>query len=303
MRKNKFTYKISFILVTLLLLSCKVNKEKETTQQVHSIPKFELIAETSNLVHCESIAFDPIRNVLYVSVQSEQMPNDGSIAKISLEGEIIKADFITGLNNPKGVAVSGNKLYVADITELVEIDLNTEKIIKKHQEKSAEFLNDVAIAESGEVYVSDMFTSSIFKLNNQGVFRNWFSSPELENPNGLLVLKNNMFIAAWGSFTDKTPANAPQGRFLQLDIATKQITKITTNPIGNLDGVQEYDKDHFLLSDWKKGTVLNVSKSGVSKLFLTTEQSVGDILYLPKKQLLALPIKNGNKILIYKVAN
>lgn len=296
MKKSILT--ISFILLNLLIIaSCK--KKDKTPQK--ATPKLELIAEVNNLSHCESVAFDPKRNVLYVSVQANQVENDGSIAKLSLDGKLLKADFITGLNNPKGIAVVNDKLYVSDITELVEVDLTTEKITKKYKGENAEFLNDVAIAKNGEVYVSDMFTSSIYKLDNQGNFKNWMSSPTLENPNGLLVIDNEMFIASWGTFSDKKPLNAPQGRFLKLNIPSKKIDIITSNAIGNLDGLQVYNNDNFLLSDWKKGTVLKVSKKGQSELFFQTKHSVGDILYLPKERILALPINKENKVLIYSV--
>lgn len=298
MRENKLQYLIT-ILIATLFFSCKDTKKEKTSEK--NSRNFELVAEALNLSHCESIAFDKKRNVLYVSVQSNQIENDGSIAKLSLAGKIIKSNFITGLNNPKGIAVINDKLYVSDITELVEIDLVNEKIIQKYQGENAEFLNDVAIAENGDVYVSDMFTSSIYKLDNKGNFENWISSPKLENPNGLFIVDDEMFISAWGEFNNKKPINAPQGRFLKLNINTKSIDNITTDVIGNLDGVQIYDNTSFLVSDWKKGTVLKVTKSGLTEVFLKTEHSVGDILYLPKNNILALPINKKNKVLIYKI--
>lgn len=282
-----------------MILSCK-ERNKDTQDKIIT-PKLDLVAEVPDLEHCESVVYDPERKVLYVSVQGGDIEKDGSIAKLSLKGSLLKADFITGLNNPKGIALKGDKLYVSDVTELVEIDLEKEVISQKYTAENIEFLNDVALRDNGEVFVSDMFTSSIYRLDRQGVFEKWMSSPTLENPNGLLILDDEMFIAAWGFFNDRKPIDAPQGSFLKLNLKTKKIEKVSPTALGNLDGIQVYDKNHFLISDWVNGKVLKVSKDGKSEVFYQTEKSVGDILYLPKSKILAMPINIENKVLIYKV--
>ncbi|TKG96443.1 hypothetical protein EYV94_04115 [Puteibacter caeruleilacunae] len=290
------------ILCAITLISCSGNKKKQQVKQPET-PKqtFELVAEVPNLAHCESITYDAKREVLYVSIQADKKtPLDGSIAKISLDGKVLNADFITGLNDPKGITVVGDKLYAADITELVEIDLTTEKVIKKHT-ADAVFLNDVTADKDGNVYVSDMFTSSVYKLDTAGKFSNWFQSAEMENPNGLLVVGNDMYIGAWGNFDNEDPLSAPHGRFLKMDIATKQIEKVTNDPIGHLDGVQVFNNNEFLLSDWLAGVVFKTSKDGKNEIVLKSEKSIGDILYIADKKLLALPINLTNKAMIYKV--
>ena len=93
-----------------------------------------------------------------------------------------------------------------------------------------------------------------------------------------------------------------QGRLLKLDIATTEIEKVTPLPQGNLDGVQVFDDNHFLISDWRKGTLYKVSRTGEVKLFMNSEESVGDILYLRDKKLLALPLNRQNRVELYNVS-
>ena len=43
-------------------------------------------------------------------------------------GKMTEAEWITGLNAPKGMAVLNRKLYVTDIDQLIEIDIKEGKI-------------------------------------------------------------------------------------------------------------------------------------------------------------------------------
>ncbi|MCG2459365.1 hypothetical protein K8352_01230 [Flavobacteriaceae bacterium F89] len=285
-----------------VLFSCKEgSKTKGTTKMEAAAPKLELIAEVKGLAHCESVVFDTKRNVLYVSVQGENEPNDGSIAKVSLDGEILVANFVQGLNDPKGIALLVDKLYVSDGKELVEADLNTGGVLQKYPGKDAEFLNDVAVDKDGNVYVSDMATSSIYKLDTKGNFENWLTSDDLEDPNGLLIDHNTLYIAAWGKRNSGNTTSNPKGRLLKLDIPNKKITPITAEPLGNLDGLQTYDNSSFLVSDWSTGSLYKISKGGTVSPFFTAEPSVGDIMYLPSKHLLGLPMNKQSKLLLYRV--
>src|SRR5690606_3558586 len=49
----------------------------------------------------------------------------GGVAKLGLGGKKIDADWVRGLNAPKGMAYHNDLLYVADITEVVVIKLAT----------------------------------------------------------------------------------------------------------------------------------------------------------------------------------
>ena len=72
--------------------------------------------------------FDAKRKVLYVSnIDGEPWDADGkgSIAKVGLDGKVIAAEWVTGLDCPKGLALSddGKWLYAADIGGIVVIDI------------------------------------------------------------------------------------------------------------------------------------------------------------------------------------
>lgn len=261
---------------------------------------WEMSWETTDLANPESVVYDETRDILFVSNQNyAKSAVGGTIAKISTSGAVIDKEWVKGLKEPKGLHIQGSKLYVADVTKLLEIDIESGKILKEYLGKEAKFLNDVTSDNKGRVYVSDMFTSSIYRLNKKGEFTKWISSLELENPNGLLCDNGYMYIAAWGRFTNGKPLEAPKGNFIKIKISNKKISKISTKALGNLDGLQKVSSGEFLLSDWVAGGVYSFSKkSGVNKI-ISTPKSSGDILHLKEKGMIIIPMAVQGKLLSY----
>lgn len=292
------------LLLISLFYACKTEKktpEKTTEKEVVEVkltPK--LIHELNDLTHCESVVYDKKRNVYYASLIGNREEGDGSIAKVAADGKLIDAVFISGLNDPKGIAITDDKLYVSDVTVLVEADLNTGKILQKHKNEETKFLNDVAITKDGTVYVSDTFKSSIFALTADGNFSEWLNSEALEHPNGLLNIGNDMYVAAWGNVVGEGDDKKQSGHFLKLNMDTKEITKISKDTLGNLDGVQVYDKNSFLISAWNTGKIMKINTNGEVEDILTVGRSVGDILYEPSKKVLGLPMNIQSQLLLYQ---
>jgi sugar lactone lactonase YvrE len=298
-----FKMKLAILLIGLFTLNgCAPQVKTIVTAPAPQYYKVDLLSEALGLTHAESVVYDKSFNRIYVSIQGGQDPGDGSIATIDLDGNIIKRQFTSGLNNPKGIALLGDWIYVSDVTELVRIHRQTGEIDRRFSTGEEQFLNDVAVDDDNNVYVSDMGSSSIFQLTGNS-FEKWMNTPQLENPNGLLAIKNNLYVAAWGMPGSEDSTGNTRGRLLKIDIESKEIAPITTTPKGNLDGLQEYDDYRFLVSDWRKGNIYRISKTGDVHLFMNSEPSVGDILYIRDKKLLVLPLNRQNKVQIHQVTN
>lgn len=287
------------LIICLLTISCNNQTKKEPV--VNAIEKKEpskleavFLHETLDLTHCESAVFDKHNNIIYASLIGNREAGDGSIATINLDGEIINKTFISGLNDPKGIAITTDKLYVSDVTDLVEADLKTGKVIKKYTLPSIAFLNDVAIDRNGNIFVSDTRTSEIYKLDTNGNLSLWLANSILDNPNGLLVDDNTMYIASWGS-------DPKGGRLSKVDMANKKVDTISSI-IGNLDGIRPFDANQFIISDWNSGNIhLINTNNGETEKLLTVGQSVGDIAYIKEKDLLLLPMNKQSRLLFYKI--
>ena len=127
-------------------LICITNYQAHAQQQVEHTKINKLWETTNDLKNPESVAYAPKQNVMFVSNVNgnpTQKDQNGFISKVSpSNGNIIELNWVTGLNAPKGVAISNNnsRLYVSDITDLVEIDIDNRKIISDSMHREALFL-------------------------------------------------------------------------------------------------------------------------------------------------------------------
>ena len=259
----------------------------------------------ATLAQPESVTYDSKRGVLYVtSVNGDAATKNGKgyITQMSLDGKIIKLQWISGLNAPKGVSVSGDKLYTADIDELVEVDVAKAAVLKRHKATGAVMLNDVTITPIGSVFVSDMGGNAIFRLIN-GQVEQWLKDTKLEVPNGVYMIPGKLFVASWGVITDpKTYATKVPGHIKMIDLGTKQISSLMGGkPLGNLDGICSDGNNNFFVTDHMKGQVLWVEHSGkVTTLVTLPNTGTADLTYVPDKKLIVVPLMYKNQVVAYQ---
>jgi hypothetical protein len=80
----------------------------------------------AGLAQPESVALGADGRTLYIANvggEGDAHDGDGYISRATTGGKLVQKAWITGLDAPKGAAVSGDKLYVSDIDKLVEIDI------------------------------------------------------------------------------------------------------------------------------------------------------------------------------------
>src|SRR6187549_3002455 len=116
-------------------------------------PRLVKLWETDTIIKVpESVLFDASRSTLFVSL-IDGMPweadGKGGIAKMSLDGTTTNQEWVTGLNCPKGMGIAGNHLYVADLAEVVVINIKKGTIEKRIKPDGAVNLNDIAVTPKG----------------------------------------------------------------------------------------------------------------------------------------------------------
>ena len=252
----------------------------------------------------ESVVFDKENNILYVSnMHSDPFTKDGNgfISKVDLDGKIVKLKWIDGLNAPKGLAISKGKLYVGAVDQLIEIDIKAGKISKKLDAAGASFLNDVTVDTYGNVYVSDMFTDTIYRLNTSGHLTTWLYSPKLEAPNGLHYEKGQIIVGSWGHPTDGF-APAVVGHLKTIALKNKEIKSLgNAKPVGTLDGVESDGNGGYFVSDWVGGNLLHIKADGNFKVLEKLSQGAADHEVIHDKKILIMPLMNDGKLVAFKI--
>jgi sugar lactone lactonase YvrE len=261
----------------------------------------KLLWEVKGLEQPESVVPDPATGVLYVSnISGAVMQKDGKgfISKLRANGTIITRDWVKGLNAPTGLALYERTLYVADVDELVEINVASGEIVKRYPAKGAIFLNDVAVGEEGVVYVSDTPMNTIWRLKD-GAFEPWLANDALNGPNGLLVLGDKLIVASFG----KLPSEGQKqelGGLLAVDVEKQSVSKLgDSEKIGNLDGLQLLQPNVYLVTDWDAGGLYRVPAKGKVERLIKLGKGSADFFYLPDKKLAIIPIMLNNALVAY----
>lgn len=252
----------------------------------------------------ESAYFDPKTDLLYVSNVAglpHEKDGKGWIQKLTASGKVVAAEWVKGLNAPKGMRAFGDVLWVADIDEIVAIDMKRGSILQKITPPGARLLNDVATAEDGTVFVSDTFGGKIYSLDTRGNVSVLAEGADLESPNGLLVDGNELLVAGWGTGTKEDWSTEKPGRLFALNIKTKKRRLITAEPLGNLDGLEKDGRGNYLVSDWVAGKIYRVSKKGKAELLMEGLKGPADVGYHSGKRLLVVPRMMENLVAGYSL--
>lgn len=237
----------------------------------------------------ESVRFDAKRNVLFVSnVDGEPWKADGkgSIAKVSPDGKIIAAEWVKGLNAPKGLGLFGNRIYAADLDEVAVIDIEKGTVVDRIKVPGAKGLNDIAVGSDGTVYVSDSLTQKLHAIKN--------GKPEtllegLGGPNGVYTHDGALFLL-------------DNHALYQIE-KEHTLKKLAEGFDGNADGLERVNATDFVVTCWE-GIIYYVPAQGSPQVLLDTrEQKVNsaDIGYDPQHHLVFVPTFFKNSVVAYEL--
>ena len=234
-------------------------------------PTLEPLWVLEGLPNPESVVATAGGDALYVSNvggDAEARDGNGVVSRVSMDGSLLQRDWATGLDAPKGMALAGGRLFVSDITALVEIDTRDGRVVARHTAPGAKFLNDVAVAPDGSVLVSDSANARVYAWHD-GRMDTWLEDPLLRAVNGLLPEASRLVAVTM------------QGRLLAIDWRTHAVT-VMAEGLGNGDGIAALGGGAYLVSEWP-GRLFHVAADGTSTVLLdtrATEQYLNDILLL-----------------------
>ena len=242
----------------------------------------------------ESVAYDDVRDVLYVSnytgrVHEGAMYNSHFISKVGLDGVPIDLEWIGNITTPTGICIYADKLYIVERFGVVEYDLKKDKISNRYRIYSCCFLNDITVDKDTNIYVSVSDTNLIYRIR-KGKVEHWLESDQVRKPNGILCHNNNMLVVD----------NADHC-FKSVNMETFEVANIACLGDGILDGIRPCGND-YLVTDFL-GNLYRIGIDGnVEELINTREEKtyLADFEYIESQHLLIIPALWNNKLIGYR---
>lgn len=265
----------------LLLLGAQAQAAKQLTSlwQLGDLPTPESVLYVADKK-------SPYLFVALIDGQGDVADGKGGIAKLTTKGELIDKNWITGLNAPKGMAVYKNHLYVADITEVVIIDIKKQKVIKKIPVADSVFLNDVTVNADGVVYISDTRTNKVHRLKGDKIE---LYLDNVASANGLKAIGTTLVVGA-------------NQELLVVD-ADKNRKVVAKGFESGIDGIEMAGDNEFIVSCWV-GLVYYVHGDGRLELLIDSREqkiNTADIGYDPTNKHVFVPNFFTNTVTTYQL--
>ena len=211
---------------------------------------------------------------IYISeIGAPDVNGDGQISKVDKKGNV--TIFTKGLDDPKGLAIIGDKLYVADKNRIIEVKKDgTWQVYGAQMAFPATpvFLNDLEADKLGNLYVSDSGDlksgGSIYKIAKGGAPITIITdskNPDILAPNGLLFEGRNNLLSV----------DFESGILYRVNLTSGATTKIAEGFSGG-DGLVKTKAGKIIISSWKSGTIYEVV-AGKARIIKEGYKAAADI--------------------------
>jgi sugar lactone lactonase YvrE len=254
----------------------------------------------------ESAKYDGELDVWYVSnVNGTPVAKDrnGYISRLKGDGTMDSLKFIVSgakgvtLNAPKGMALQGDTIWVADIQTLRGLNRRTGLPVVSIDVKGSKFLNDVALGPDG-IYITDTgVEGSAGGLKHSGPDRIYRVGPDRKP---VVALESDSLAGPNGITWD-----GKRGQFIVVPFAgnvvrawapgSKAAVPVATTK-GQLDGVELLDEQHLLITSWADSSLFTLDQAGTATTLYGGLPSPADIGVDTKRNRVAIPLLMENRV-------
>lgn len=221
---------------------------------------------------------------------------DGQISVISPDGKV--SVFATGMDDPKGLAIIGQDIYVTDKTRVLKVkpDGKWEVFTPTNGfPVTPQFLNDIEPDPKGNLYVSDsgdINTGSggaIYRLDKAGkvtLVIDGKQDPKVLSPNGLVVDDTGDVLLE---------VDFASGILYSYNMKSKKLTKLAEG-FGGGDGLVHASSGVIYVSDWKNGKVFELDHDDEVKLLKDGFKASADIALSKDEKYLIVPDMKAGEV-------
>jgi len=230
---------------------------------------------------------------------------NGFISKIKPDGSVIKLKWIDGtkagiqLNSPKGIAIQGSNLYVADINQVHIFGLPSGRQKKSITIKGSTFLNGITPGTGDFVYVTDSglgkgantppSTNGIYKVKANGTYSIIVEAGDMGRPNGIIASGKELTVVTFGS-----------GEVYRIDANGKQHT-MPAPPKGGLDGLLKLGDGRLLMSSWGESALYVLNNNNSYSILADSLDAPADLGLDTKRQRILIPLFKQNKLVFLQL--
>lgn len=190
-------------------------------------------------------------------------------------------------NSPKGLCVLKGELWVADVHQVLTVDLTTAKPSLRLKPPGAQMLNDMA-TDGESAFVSDTGTGKITRIGPK-------ETSELQGPkgaNGLAFRDGKLFCVSWS-----------EHELYEIDLSGK----LPAKPAGlaaqfkNCDGLEVLPDGSFLVADCTANRIARVSADLKSVETFVETPMPADVGLDIKRERLYVPSFEHNNVTVFRV--
>ena len=296
----------AFALPVTLLTGCL----EEVIEVVADAP---VAVVSTGLMTPESVLWDATRNVWYVSNinGADGKDDNGYIVRLGPDGAAMDTvPFINGaddditLNDPKGMAIVGDTLYVADIDAVRTFNLATGTQLASIEmgEMGATFLNDVAAGDLGVVYITDSGISfdSTGAVVHPGKSRVFMLVAGEASEAVVLPAESAVNGIAWDAARGAwllVGSNSPN--IFAWTPGADSVDVLGTGPGGG-DGIVMLADGRALYSSWADSS-LTTFVNGASTTLRKGLPAPADLGYDAARGIVAVPLFQDNRVELWRV--
>jgi sugar lactone lactonase YvrE len=228
--------------------------------------------------------------------------NNGFISHVGPDGAVHSLKWIEGgrdgvtLHAPKGLGISGDTLFVADIDVVRLFNRTTGAAMSQRAIRGATFLNDIAVGPDGKVYVTDMGmrggaqgfepsgTAAIWTFGARGAATPFARGESLGAPNGLAADSAGLTVVTFDG-----------NQVFRLSAGGARVD-LPGAPAGQLDGVVALPDGGLLISSWEGQAIYRLHPEGVYSTAVDSIASPADIGFDSRRNAVLIPVFTENRV-------
>jgi hypothetical protein len=258
-----------------------------------------------------AILYDREHDLYWVSNLNLDGPEGaGFISRLQPDGSLSTLNFIDGrrsgvrLTSPHGLAISGNTLFVADVSAIRRFDAASGEPRDSIAVAESHYLSDVAVAPDGSLYVTDVGSDpnlaavpnegadAVYQISPSGEVSIVARRPDLGGPFALVADRTGLWIACTGSadLLLLVPGRGQSPDAGRLHLPGEAPRGIATMPDGTL-----------LISSWAARSVYRGFRDGPFEPVITGLESPADLDYDTRRKRLLIPLLTGQALAVFEL--